>query len=104
MFHSVAGSFHQAVFSEGGFCVGMKVDADSLRFVEVVEIVFRGWTAIQLAVQHEFGGSDSADKAKWSTESVAERIEKNPQMHQHDVSLLHSDLDLIYCGLKILVN
>lgn len=70
----------------------MKVDVDSLQFVGVVEIVFRGWTAMQLAVQHDFGGPESAEKAKWSTQSVAERIEKNPQIQQYDLSYILEDI------------
>ena len=65
----------------------MKLDVETLRFAECVEIVFRGWTAIQLAVHHEFGGRNSAEKAKWAVEAVAERFEKNKQMKDYEVLL-----------------
>ena len=38
-------------------------------FKEGVESVFRQWTALELAVAHQWGGRSSSDKAKWVTSS-----------------------------------
>ncbi len=39
-------------------------------FVRGVELIFSRWTALQLAVQNEWGGHDSLEKAKWFEEII----------------------------------
>ena len=45
--------------------------------VEAVRFVLNGWTVLQLAVQHGFGGLESAEKANWMIDVIVQVLREN---------------------------
>ena len=58
----------------------------NLQFVDCVRVVLRGWTALQLAIQHGFGGIHSEEKGMWLGEAVAEFFSKNRDLKYYEVN------------------
>ena len=48
---------------------------DSVRFI------LSNWTALQLAVEHGFGGADGREKAEWLVSVVDQVLRENGQYH-----------------------
>lgn len=51
------------------------VHPNKLRFVEGVNLVFDSWTALTLAVQMEFAGEDTLEKAAWLRQVIVEHFD-----------------------------
>ncbi len=46
-------------------------------FEEGVRLVFRRWTALALAVENQWGGANTADKANWLVQEATEWFYRN---------------------------
>ncbi|KAK2145373.1 hypothetical protein LSH36_683g03150, partial [Paralvinella palmiformis] len=54
-------------------------------FAQVVKQVFDGWTVLQLAVEHGFGGIESAAKADWMVTAVDQWFSENDDLETYEV-------------------
>ena len=45
--------------------------------LEAVRFVLSGWSVLQIAVQHGFGGPESAEKAEWMMDVVEQFLREN---------------------------
>ena len=57
---------------------------ENLQFEDCCRVVLRGWTALQLAVQHGFGGVHSQEKGQWMSYAVADYFAKNRDLKYYE--------------------
>ena len=54
-------------------------DASSDVLFDSVRFVLSNWTVLQLAVEHGFGGRDTAEKAEWMVNVINQVLRDNGQ-------------------------
>ena len=54
-------------------------DASSDILFDSVRFVLSNWTVLQLAVEHGFGGKDTAEKAEWMMNVINQVLKENGQ-------------------------
>ena len=54
-------------------------DASSDILFDSVRFVLSNWTVLQLAVEHGFGGKDTAEKAEWMVNVINQVLRENGQ-------------------------
>ena len=62
-------------------------DATSDILFDSVRFVLSNWTVVQLAVEHGFGGKDTAEKAEWMVNVIYQVLRENGQ-YSHFLKLL----------------
>ncbi|XP_074651963.1 pre-rRNA-processing protein TSR2 homolog [Tubulanus polymorphus] len=61
-------------------------------FYVAVESVFKGWTALQLAVANGFGGVHSQEKALWMIEAVEQWFSENSDIYADELEEFLADV------------
>lgn len=51
------------------------IHPNKLNFIEGVDLIFNDWTALNLAVQMEFAGEDTLEKAKWLRKVIVDHFD-----------------------------
>ena len=51
------------------------VHPNKLKFIEGVGLIFDSWTALNLAVQMEFSGEDTHEKAAWFRKVIVDHFD-----------------------------
>ena len=51
------------------------IHPNKLNFIEGVDLIFNGWTALNLAVQMEFAGDDTQEKARWLRKVIVDHFD-----------------------------
>ena len=65
-------------------------------FREAVSVVFGEWRALQLAVEQQFGGPDSREKAQWLEAVTVDFLRDNGQVYE--VETVSEDEGCNYCS------
>lgn len=51
------------------------VHPNKMKFIEGVGLIFDSWTALNLAVQMEFAGEDTLEKASWFRKVIVDHFD-----------------------------
>lgn len=51
------------------------IHPNKINFIEGVDLIFNGWTALSLAVQMEFAGEDTQEKARWLRKVIVDHFD-----------------------------
>lgn len=51
------------------------IHPNKLNFIEGVDLIFNDWTALNLAVQMEFAGEDTQEKARWLRKVIVDHFD-----------------------------
>ncbi|KAH9505045.1 rRNA accumulation- protein [Bulinus truncatus] len=78
----------------------MAASADRSTFSVAVSQLLNSWTALQLAVEHGFGGAESQEKAKWMVYAIETWFRENDNVESFEVEdfledVCNSEFDLI---------
>ena len=52
-----------------------QIHPNKLNFMEGVDLIFDSWTALRLAVQMDFAGEDTLEKAQWIRKVMVEHFD-----------------------------
>lgn len=52
-----------------------QIHPNKLNFIEGVDLIFDSWTALILAVQMDFAGEDTLEKAQWIRKVMVEHFD-----------------------------
>lgn len=64
----------------------MIVDQAQAKFEFGIALALHNWSALTIAVQNQWGGSNSADKRDWLAGAIAQLFESNPETDGDDVA------------------
>lgn len=56
------------------------VHPNKLKFMEGVDLIFDSWTALTLAVQMDFAGEDTLEKAAWFRKVIIEHFDAGKEI------------------------
>lgn len=51
------------------------IHPNKLNFIEGVDLIFNDWTALNLAIQMEFAGEDTLEKARWLRKVIVDHFD-----------------------------
>ena len=64
-----------AATSTTGRPTNTNIHPNKLNFIEGVDLIFNDWTALKLAVQMEFAGEDTQEKARWLRKVIVDHFD-----------------------------